>query len=98
MRLAEAKYAIWLIGTSKETTDTAGIYEAIVITAINEAWKLIDHLKKSADTDLAATGGPQSSATDVEPTFTRGKYDSDGNLLGNKMGIKDEKEGNLDDW
>ncbi|GAF67701.1 unnamed protein product [marine sediment metagenome] len=39
-----------------------------------------------------------SSAINVQPIFTRGKYDSDNTLLGNVMGDWDEEPGSLDDW
>ena len=42
--------------------------------------------------------GPDSAATDVRPTFTKGKEDADGNLLGDRMGQWDEDGGSLDDW
>ena len=50
--------------------------------------------------DVAETG-PASSATEgtyIQPQFTRGKYDEDGNIVGNVMGVEDEEEGSLDDW
>ena len=42
--------------------------------------------------------GPDSAAIDVKPEFTRGKFDVDGNLLGNVMGDWDDEAGSLDDW
>jgi len=50
------------------------------------------------DTTGAFEIGPASSATEVQPEFTTGKYDVDGNLLGNIMGNWNEEEGSLDDW
>jgi len=45
--------------------------------------------------------GPASSLTEgtyIQPQFTRGKFDEDGNIIGNVMGYEDEEEGSLDDW
>jgi len=42
--------------------------------------------------------GPDSSSTEVQPQFTRGKYDIDDQLLGNVMGDWNEEDGTLDDW
>ena len=50
--------------------------------------------------DIAETG-PTSSYTEgtyIQPQFTRGKFDEDGNIIGNVMGYEDEEEGSLDDW
>lgn len=95
-KLAEANYAIYLIGTSIATDD--GLIENQVQPFFAEAYRILLSLRTSADTGAGMQEGPKSSSTDIEPVFTRGKYDADGILIGNKMGIKDGLKGSLDDW
>lgn len=42
--------------------------------------------------------GPDSSAIEVQPTFTKSKLDHEDEVLGRVMGRWDELEGSLDDW
>jgi len=89
--LAEANYAVFLILRAAEQ-------EIKAISFQQEAWKLIRHLTSEADTQDTSAGGPASSSSDIEPEFTTGKYDTNGNYIGNKSGIADNNKGSLDDW
>lgn len=95
-KLAEAYYAIYLI--IQWISDGEGFIEALAPSFQNEAYRLMVHIRDHADTGAGMQDGPQSTSTGVEPKFTRGKYDADGVLLGNKMGINDDLDGSLDDW
>lgn len=95
-KLAEAYYAIYLIILRR--SDGEGVTEALAPSFQNEAYRLMVHIRDHADTGAGMQDGPQSTSTGVEPKFTRGKFDADGILLGNKMGVNDELEGTLDDW
>lgn len=89
--LAEANYAVYLILRSKDL-------EIKGLTFQQEAWRLIRHLVKAADTQDTPSGGPRSSSSSIEPQFTTGKHDHDGAYIGNKMGIADDNKGSLDDF
>lgn len=89
--LAEANYALYLILRSADEEIKSLAFQ-------QEAWRLIRHIESSADTQDSTYGGPASSASNVEPVFSKGKYNTSGSFLGNKMGIQDDNRGSLDDW
>ncbi|TRZ50097.1 MAG: hypothetical protein D4S01_07315 [Dehalococcoidia bacterium] len=89
--LAEANYAVFLMLRAD--------YQVVKSLPFQqEAWKLIKHITASADTDDSVAGGPASASSHVDHVFSTGKFDSDGNFIGNKMGIQDDNKGSLDDW
>ena len=92
MKLAEANYTIYIISTKTITIESYGS------TFLQEAYRLMTHLRDHADSNLALAVGPQSTTTGIEPKFTRSKFDADGIHLGNKPGIADGNKGSLDDW
>lgn len=69
-----------------------------VETRYGDAIELLTRIK-TGEVELADTGiGPESHAIDIEPQFTRGKFDYDDELVENVMGKANEEEGSLDDW
>jgi len=87
--LAEAHYAIFLI--LKAHKDSA--YYAF----LSQANKLANALVASEELSIAKTGGPVSNSSNIQVQFSRGRYDSDNQLLGRGTS-NDGKRGSLDDW
>jgi len=87
--MAEAAYACFLILRANDDP-AADRY-------LTDAERLV---AKYIETTLenALQSMPKTNTTDVQPVFTRGKYDWNGNLLGPTMGHRDRTRGNLDAW
>lgn len=94
--LAEAHYAVYLILKAHGESPGASVRS---LDFYNEAWRLIGHILDSVELeDTSTRGGPTSNSQDMEPTFSKGRYDRNDIYVGNKMGIGDAKKGSLDDW
>ncbi|MHA1288982.1 MAG: hypothetical protein ACTSPB_16445 [Candidatus Thorarchaeota archaeon] len=87
--LAEANYACFLILRANDDPQAAQ-YETAAEKLVSQ------YIEDVLEANLQST--PKSNSKDVQPVFSRGKYDFDGNLLGPTMGRRDGYSGNLDNW
>lgn len=95
-KLAEAYYCMYLICNKFSSGSTT--IETLGFEFHSEAYRLMTHLRDRADFNAGIQDGIQSTSTNIEPQFTRGKYDENGILIGNIMGKANNNKGSLDDW
>jgi len=84
---AEANYAVFLILRMRDDANAEKFRE--------EAERL---LAQYIIAEEATQGGPRANSENVLPTFTKGKYDYDEDLVGRTMGRSETERGSLDDW